>query len=285
MSKKGKALDPLVVDYIDGKRWRLRFQFRWKFRDGVILYVAPFTYDFNSIPRLFWRVVPPVKYGEAGTVHDWLYHNNGEVVINDANGKLRIVTWTREECDLRYREILRDTGAMLFTASIMYRAVRFGGRKAWNNHKKGEKKMKKNQIKSIVAAYILAFGSLFAGVGCQTIGERDLAVKVPVTYATLKVIDNDVNRAQQVYDVTTAIKTMIDDGVLAIVDIDKVLNEQIPWEKLDAGDKFLVVLLIDELKLQIDEYIEDGKINKDHAERVSVLLNYVASAAKLSGAR
>src|SRR5690606_15105478 len=102
VSDKGKALNILVVDYIDGKKWRLRREFKWKFRDGRIIIVEPFVFDFNSIPRLFWRVLPPVKYGEAGTVHDWCYRTNGKVSIIDIDGQEKQVEWSRKECDKRY---------------------------------------------------------------------------------------------------------------------------------------------------------------------------------------
>ncbi len=34
---------------------------------------AGYRTDFASIPRLFWRVLPPAgKYGKAAVIHDWL---------------------------------------------------------------------------------------------------------------------------------------------------------------------------------------------------------------------
>ena len=42
--------------------------------DGEIIEVpAGYRTDFASIPRLFWRVLPPFgRYGKAAVVHDWL---------------------------------------------------------------------------------------------------------------------------------------------------------------------------------------------------------------------
>ena len=44
---------------------------------GILTITAPagFETDFASVPRLFWRIVPPWgRYSPAAVVHDFLYH-------------------------------------------------------------------------------------------------------------------------------------------------------------------------------------------------------------------
>jgi len=41
--------------------------------DKVIRVPAGYRTDFASIPRLFWRILPPAgRYGKAAVIHDWL---------------------------------------------------------------------------------------------------------------------------------------------------------------------------------------------------------------------
>lgn len=73
--------------------------------------------DFASIPRLFWRVLPPAgKYGKAAVIHDWLC---------DVDPKI---------CDhLRAADVFNEAMSVLgvgrFKRFIMVQAVkRFGPR-------------------------------------------------------------------------------------------------------------------------------------------------------------
>ncbi|MFN7141827.1 MAG: DUF1353 domain-containing protein [Limisphaerales bacterium] len=131
---RGKALTPLLLQYIDGEQWLNTARFSWQFRDGTIVTVQDgFIHDFNSIPWIARRVLPKVKHGEAGNIHDWLYRFCGAITV-EIDGEQTQVQWSREECDLRYREILEDTGATPFIVKSMFKAVRVGGWKSWREH-------------------------------------------------------------------------------------------------------------------------------------------------------
>ncbi|MCX6553376.1 MAG: DUF1353 domain-containing protein, partial [Acidobacteria bacterium] len=70
---------PLDVTYIDGRNWRMHHDLAYRTAAGEeVLVRAGFVTDFASIPRLFWRLVPPTgdtgnPYGLAAVPHDWLY--------------------------------------------------------------------------------------------------------------------------------------------------------------------------------------------------------------------
>jgi hypothetical protein len=87
---------------------------------------AGFKTDLASIPRIFWRVLPPVgKYDAAAVVHDYLYQNNGvtrltaDDVLNEAMGVLGVPAWQR---------------------TIIYAGVRVGGWKPWNDYRAKDRK-------------------------------------------------------------------------------------------------------------------------------------------------
>jgi hypothetical protein len=115
-------LDPLVVEHLDGRRWRLKEPFSYVSTEALgrrLIVSVPhgFVTDFASVPRFFWRVLPPTgEYGKAAVVHDWLYRTH---------------LTSREEADRVFLEAMRDLGVAEWKARTMYRAVRLFGGKAW----------------------------------------------------------------------------------------------------------------------------------------------------------
>ena len=67
---------------------------------------AGFETDFVSVPRLFWRIVPPWgRYSPAAVVHDFLYHT-GLV--------------TRAEADRIFLELMTKLGVPAWKRRLMY---------------------------------------------------------------------------------------------------------------------------------------------------------------------
>lgn len=67
----------LVVEFVDGDRWRLREDLPYELPDGqgTIIVPAGFLTDFASIPRPLWSLVgdPGGPWAPAAVVHDYLY--------------------------------------------------------------------------------------------------------------------------------------------------------------------------------------------------------------------
>src|SRR5690348_12260167 len=74
-SRKSGFLDPLDLQYLDGRIWQLTTAFDYESAlAGLIRVPVGFVTDFASVPRFFWRVLPPTgRYGKAAVVHDYLY--------------------------------------------------------------------------------------------------------------------------------------------------------------------------------------------------------------------
>lgn len=82
---------------------------------------AGFITDFASIPRLFWRLEPPLgRAGKAAVVHDYLYKTKG------LDGK-----YTRARCDAIFREAMGVSGIPWLKRQAMWAAVRAGGGGGW----------------------------------------------------------------------------------------------------------------------------------------------------------
>lgn len=85
---------------------------------------AGFVTDFASIPRVFWRVLPPVgKYSPAAVAHDYLYQAG--------NGK-------RADADMVFRDRMKALGVGWCVRNVMYWAVRAFGWCAWNRYRRQE---------------------------------------------------------------------------------------------------------------------------------------------------
>ena len=129
---------PLVVELLDGKRWRLVNSFQYI--TGVlgprvcISIKADFYTDFASIPKFLWFLPYWAKYSKASIIHDWLYRVKSIMV--EKIGARRI---TRKEADLIFYEgMLRawrnhKSGALV--AWLEYYAVRAFGWLAWKKKK------------------------------------------------------------------------------------------------------------------------------------------------------
>lgn len=116
---------PLRLEYIDGRRWRLTETFGYTTRPGRRITVpAGFETDFASVPRFFWRLLPPtgegIPYGKAAVIHDFLYRTS-------------TIDVTRKQADGIFFDAMTDLGVGNFTRHAMWLAVRLGG---WSSFRK-----------------------------------------------------------------------------------------------------------------------------------------------------
>jgi hypothetical protein len=122
--------------YLDGFMWTVLKDLGYRTKAGPICTVRKgFQFDWASIPRPFWIIVPPTgtarnPYGIAAVFHDWIYEH----------GKIAGVPVTRSRADSVFLEILRYVGVNRFLASSMYLAVRVGGWFGWRRARKKEKR-------------------------------------------------------------------------------------------------------------------------------------------------
>lgn len=90
-----------------------------------------FVTDLASIPRIFYSLLrPDGEYAYAAVVHDYLYWTQ---------------TRSREEADHIFKMAMQDFEIGAVTIETIYRAVRHGGKAAWNGNAKkkaqGEKRI------------------------------------------------------------------------------------------------------------------------------------------------
>ncbi len=98
-----------------------------------VLVPTGFVTDFASIPKNFWTLLrPDGEYTYAAIIHDYLYWAQPR---------------SREEADQIFKMAMQDFGISTVEVELIYGAVRFVGRFAWNANAKqkalGEKRVLK----------------------------------------------------------------------------------------------------------------------------------------------
>lgn len=83
--------------------------------------------DGASVPRLFWRIIPPFRspYLAAAMIHDhYCYKSLSLPARSESRFRLRL------EADQLFREMCGELGAGWAMQQALYRAVRIGSRRA-----------------------------------------------------------------------------------------------------------------------------------------------------------
>lgn len=119
----------LLLKYVNGRLWEVEHAFAYKPPVGDIVVVpGRFVTDFASIPRFFWRILPPVGdgdgagYGPAAVVHDYLYKY--------PEGR------SRGEVDRVFYDAMVDLGVSAWRRRLIHLAVRAFGWIPWRNYRK-----------------------------------------------------------------------------------------------------------------------------------------------------
>jgi len=122
---------PLIVKVLDEHKFELfkpfTFHLDSKYSKRAITVPKGFVTDFASIPKRLWSILPPYgKYTKAAVLHDSLYRYHG-FVSGD-----QYISYTRKESDQIFLDAMKVLGVPALTRGIMYNAVRWFARGAWN---------------------------------------------------------------------------------------------------------------------------------------------------------
>ena len=137
----------LKVLYVDGKHWMLLSPFTYHVghedSNEYIFVHAGFSTDFASIPRLLWSVMghPAGKHGKAAVVHDYLYQypSSGLTIpVAPEPMHVQLPSRTRRRCDQIFLEGLKVLKLSWWKRTLMYSAVRVGGRGPWKKYREAE---------------------------------------------------------------------------------------------------------------------------------------------------
>lgn len=131
-------------------------------------------------------------------------------------------------------------------------------------------------IIAALAAFALAYLA-FGLSGCKTTkGDRDAIARIAVTYATLKVVDGDLERAAKIRQVATLARSAIEgDRAPTVAALIEIARKEIRWDKLDAADTVLVQLLLSEIERALLERLGEGELVEGGGLVVSKVLKWI----------
>lgn len=119
--------------------------------------------------------------------------------------------------------------------------------------------------------------------GCALVAENESTARITTTYATLKVIDDDADKAARVIEIATEVKTFASDDPEATVDALIVATRAlIRWDRLDRADAILVDTLLLELARELKERLGAGVLPEAARLTVVMVADWVISAAALA---
>ncbi len=130
---------------------------------------------------------------------------------------------------------------------------------------------------------------LFAALtltGCglvDVIEENESSARLVTTYATLKVIDGDNEKADRVVEIAQEVSRLAGDDPEVTVDLLVArIRSLIRWDRLDEADTLLVDALLLELSARLKDKLGDELIPKDARVTVQTVAEWVISAAALA---
>lgn len=120
--------DPLPIEQIGHRRFRLLADHRVITDDFVLTVPAGTVSDLSSVPRLLWPALAPFELGRtAPWVHDLLYQRGGRPGAACEPPR----TFTRLEADRLFLQLMAVEDVPWWRRTLAYRAVRLAGWGAW----------------------------------------------------------------------------------------------------------------------------------------------------------
>ena len=99
-----------------GRSYKLLHSITYQYHGLLVTVPQYFVTDFVSIPRFFWRVLPPWdRHMKAAVLHDYIY-------------KTPTVDISRKVADVIFLECMEELGISYWKRKFMYRAIRMFGR-------------------------------------------------------------------------------------------------------------------------------------------------------------
>jgi predicted negative regulator of RcsB-dependent stress response len=110
--------------------------------------------------------------------------------------------------------------------------------------------------------------------------------QVAVQYATIKVLQNNPDRAPRVIEIAQFIRANAGNEQAATVALlEAAVRSQIDFSKLDPADAMLVDILIATVREELVQRLGDGPLSPEHVLVVAQVAGWIESAALLSAPR
>lgn len=133
---------------------------------------------------------------------------------------------------------------------------------------------------------VLLFTLFFLSVsGCavlETVENSPTVSKLAVQQATLRVVGEDIERAERAIFLVDDVRTMVMLDMVTIGLLDESIRLQIDWRSMPLADAQLLTMLLDELRDRLEVRIGQGVLNPEDKASISTVLDWIEDAAKMA---
>jgi hypothetical protein len=134
-------------------------------------------------------------------------------------------------------------------------------------------------MKAIVA--MMAFLLLAGCAVLETVEKSPMVAQITVQQATLRVIDEDVEKAVRVLEITRDVREMMSVDSVTLAVLDDFIRVQIRWEKLSLADEQLLRMLLTEMQDRLAEKFGQGLLTPEDKVSISKVIDWIEDSAQL----
>lgn len=134
----------------------------------------------------------------------------------------------------------------------------------------------------------LLLASLLLLSGCATTGgnvasqDKQPIAKIAVTYATMKVIENNPEYAARIIAIAEGVKLVTaGDTVNTVALLNAYIKAQVDWTKLSPADAMMIQMLLGEVGTQLEQRLGAGTFTGANVLVVSQVAGWIEDAAKM----
>jgi hypothetical protein len=135
-----------------------------------------------------------------------------------------------------------------------------------------------------ITTLVLAASLLLAG--CQSTEVSDtkkVAARLAVTYATMKVIENNPAYGKRIVAIATEVEAAAGgDSASTVALLGELIKAKINWGSMSPADSMLVGILVDEVVAQLAERIGTGKLEGPQLLAIKEVAGWIKQAAVVS---
>ena len=135
--------------------------------------------------------------------------------------------------------------------------------------------------KALVLLFAFSFPFLAGCSLLQTAEDSPLVAKLTVQQATLRVIDEDVERAERVLELAGQARSMVQVDEATVDFVDGFIRAQIDWGRLTLADAQLLIMLLDELRDRLAERMGEGLLSPEDRVSINRVIDWIEESASL----
>lgn len=135
--------------------------------------------------------------------------------------------------------------------------------------------------KLLVVLFAFAFPFLTACTVLETVEDNPLAAQLVVQQSTLRVIDEDPDKAQRVAAVVEEVRIYVEDEFATLGLIEQAVRAQIEWDRLTLADQILIDAVLSEARTELERRFGAGLLDPNSRASVMTVLDWVEQSARL----